>query len=250
MLVLSEFLFRLSFGLSLAMAVVSPRDVSSGFFRNNLYIVLGLNALAAALGFTPLGQNLSPWPAVFAGGIAYVGAAAWLYEKPRFGRAALLAVAIVDFYAAANVNGSAARDAWSIAQLVSDDLAGGWLLGTVFAAMLLGHWYLNSPGMPLAPFKRLIACVGIAVALRAATSAAGLPAHWGAAQASFLTGVFVALHWLGGICGTGGLAWMASQTLKVPNTQSATGILYVAVMTTFLGELAVQLLSSAADFRL
>ena len=36
---------------------------------------------------------------------------------------------------------------------------------------------------------------------------------------------------------------MSWQTLKIPNTQSATGILYVAVITTFLGELTAQLLS-------
>jgi hypothetical protein len=32
-------------------------------------------------------------------------------------------------------------------------------------------------------------------------------------------------------------------TLKVPNTQSATGILYAAVTLVFLGELTAQLLS-------
>jgi len=43
---------------------------------------------------------------------------------------------------------------------------------------------------------------------------------------------------------------MAWQTLKIPNTQSATGILYVGVMTTFLGELTAQLLSQDAAFPL
>ena len=36
---------------------------------------------------------------------------------------------------------------------------------------------------------------------------------------------------------------MAQKTLKIPNTQSATGILYVAVLGAFLGELTSQLLS-------
>ena len=36
---------------------------------------------------------------------------------------------------------------------------------------------------------------------------------------------------------------MTWQTLKIPNTQSATGILYVAVILTFLGELVSHLLS-------
>jgi len=44
------------------------------------------------------------------------------------------------------------------------------------------------------------------------------------------------------------LAWMAWQTLKIPNTQSATGILYVAVITVFIGELTSLLLSGGTAF--
>jgi hypothetical protein len=43
---------------------------------------------------------------------------------------------------------------------------------------------------------------------------------------------------------------MAWQTLKIPNTQSATGILYVAVIAVFLGELTAQLLSGRMVFLL
>jgi hypothetical protein len=37
---------------------------------------------------------------------------------------------------------------------------------------------------------------------------------------------------------------MTWQTLKIPNTQSATGILYVGVIVTFLGELLALLLTT------
>jgi hypothetical protein len=47
-----------------------------------------------------------------------------------------------------------------------------------------------------------------------------------------------------------GLAWMAWQTLKIPNTQSATGILYVAVIGTFVGETTALLLSAESLFPL
>ncbi len=36
---------------------------------------------------------------------------------------------------------------------------------------------------------------------------------------------------------------MSWETLKIPNTQSATGILYVGVILTFLGEVAGLLIS-------
>jgi hypothetical protein len=43
---------------------------------------------------------------------------------------------------------------------------------------------------------------------------------------------------------------MAWRTLEVPNTQSATGILYVAVIGVFVGELAAALLSAESAFPL
>ena len=46
------------------------------------------------------------------------------------------------------------------------------------------------------------------------------------------------LQWLAGILGTSLVAVMTWQTLKIPNTQSATGILYVGVIFVFLGEMA------------
>ena len=46
-----------------------------------------------------------------------------------------------------------------------------------------------------------------------------------------------------------GLTWLTWQTLKIPNTQSATGILYAAVILAFIGELTTsQLLSAEARY--
>jgi hypothetical protein len=60
----------------------------------------------------------------------------------------------------------------------------------------------------------------------------------------------LALRWLAGFAGTLLLIGMTWQTLKIPNTQSATGMLYVAVITTFLGELTAQLLSAESSYPL
>jgi hypothetical protein len=114
--------------------------------------------------------------------------------------------------------------------------------------MLLGHWYLNSPGMELAPLRRLIAFAGCAVLLQAAVSTASLAAMWNAAVTVPLH--WVLLRWSFGIIGVGATLWMAWQTLKIPNTQSATGILYVSVIGAFIGELAASLLSAESAFPL
>jgi hypothetical protein len=43
---------------------------------------------------------------------------------------------------------------------------------------------------------------------------------------------------------------MARRTLEIPNTQSATGILYVAVLGVFTGELTGLLLSATSAYPL
>jgi hypothetical protein len=54
-----------------------------------------------------------------------------------------------------------------------------------------------------------------------------------------------ALRWLAGLVGLPVLLVMARKTLDIPNTQSATGILYVACLAAILGELTAQLLAAA-----
>ena len=120
----------------------------------------------------------------------------------------------------------------------------GWQI-VAFAAMLLGHWYLVDHGMPLAPLRRLTLAYGIAVAARigvlavAAARTPGLGERFGSAEA-FLRGGGATLLLVAafGVLLPPLLAAGAWGTLRVPNTQSATGILYVAVIAAFTGELA------------
>ena len=58
--------------------------------------------------------------------------------------------------------------------------------------------------------------------------------------------MFLSLRWLSGLVGALALTVMAWKTLKIPNTQAATGILYVAVIVTFLGELTSLLMAAQA----
>lgn len=267
-LLLTQFLYRLSFGMAAAMAITPPKQVTSGYYRNNLYVLLGLNALAAIVawgGATAASIGAFPRaPATLAAVLCYFGAACWLYEKPRAGIAALIAVSIVSLYGAlATTPVPAAADAvipfaekglLAYAGVVTS----GLLLGTTMAAMLLGHWYLNAPGMRIQPLFRLTTAMGVALFAQTIVSGIGLTVVFlgdvfatgngnglGTAQQFML-----ALRWLAGIFGTAGLIWMTVVTLEIPNTQAATGMLYVAVITTFLGELIGQLLSSGSLYPL
>jgi hypothetical protein len=53
------------------------------------------------------------------------------------------------------------------------------------------------------------------------------------------------LRWLAGLIGLPILLWLSRKTLDIPNTQSATGILYVACVAAIVGELTAQLLYAA-----
>lgn len=263
MAILTQFVLRLSFGLAAAMAVTSPRQVTSGYFRNNLYVLLGLNVLSALVAVASQGR-LPIWPAAVAAVLCYVGSVFWLYEKSRAGSATLGIIALVNLAAlwlggvvlgdATGGTAATTASASGVGQALLtwlDPLAGGLVLGTTLGAMLLGHWYLNSPSMELAPLRKLLRLSVAAIVLRGVLCGAGLAGLWMTAGGwDPIMISFLALRWLAGILGPLWLAWMTMRTLDIPNTQSATGILYVSVIATFTGELTSQLLSQSAKFPL
>jgi hypothetical protein len=254
MLVLTQFIFRLSFGLSLAMAITPARQVTSGFYRNHAYVLLGFNVLASLVALMP-DSGLSPAPALAAATLSYFAAAAWLYEKPRLGALLLALVSAASlggaYLADGNLQQTAVNQPLGMALILADPPTGGLVLGVTIAAMFLGHWYLNTPTMALAPLQCLVALMAVAIVARAVVCGSGL-------SLELLDGgwpgntrmLFILLRWLSGLLGSLLLAWMTWQTLKIPNTQSATGILYVGVITTFLGELTSLLLTSESSYPL
>jgi hypothetical protein len=190
------------------------------------------------------------WPAAGASVASYAAAVAAHYQRPRLGNLFLSAsagLALIGAWAAQSVSPSASASLAALARL--DAVSGGLLLGFTIAAMLLGHWYLNTPGMDLLPLKRLVLLMAVATLLRAAVCGAGLYLQATGAGAPFSGWpMFVALRWLAGIFGLLGVVVLTWKTLEIPNTQSATGILYVGVIGAFLGELAGQLLSAGGAY--
>lgn len=282
---LIQFLLRLSFGLAAGMAITSSKKVTSGYFRNHLYVVLGLTTLAAMVSYAAAPSAF--WYCVAAAVASYMGSVCWLYEEAKVGKGMLWLLAAVslggaivswDASSKAKYESESFSDKYfavDVSQTITAEqgnqltqqtrksgvfagflsfasvVTSGLLLGTTMAAMLLGHWYLNSPTMELVPLRRLIIAMGVVVTLQAIVSALGL---WGeltyANQISTQWWLFLLLRWLFGIVGVGILAVMAWQTLNIPNTQSATGILYVAVIGTFVGETMSLLLSAESLFPL
>ena len=248
MRLLVDFLCRFGWGLSVALVLTPASLVPAGFFRVNMLVVLGLATFAALL----CGQSLPAhtWLLPAAAAVtAWMASIVWFAERTRPG---IVLCVITALLLAATT---------AVVQLGADGtLTGGWphvgvallsglVTGLTVHAMLLGHWYLNAPGMRVDVLRRMIdiALAAWAVQLVVATAAA-LPA--GALAAGTTGGpttmALVSLRWLAGLAGLPVLLWLSRKTLEIPNTQSATGILYVACLAAILGELTAQLLSVVA----
>jgi len=113
--------------------------------------------------------------------------------------------------------------------------------GGVFAAMVLGHWYLVTPKLPEAPLillaRALLVVMAVQVGLFVAWIATGAgPA--GSAPFSALTGDWALFVWLRLIVGLVFplvVSWAAVQTARTRSMESATGLLYINVGTIAAG---------------
>jgi hypothetical protein len=257
MALLTEFLLRLTFGLAAGMAITPSRLVTSGYFRNHLYVTLGLSSLAALLSRVAAPEVF--WWAIASAALSYVGSVCWLYEKSGPGVVLLWAVALSAVVGALVLRGTHGAapldDGRTVISSESAEtlramqpIASGLLLGTTLAAMLLGHWYLNAPGMELAPLRRLLIAMSVAVALQGALCGVGLGLEASQHALSTQDWLFILLRWSFGLVGVLILVVLTWKTLEIPNTQSATGILYVAVMGAFVGETMSLLLSAGTMY--
>ncbi len=244
--ILIEFALRVLLGLSLAMALVPADQVPAGYFRVHCYVLLGI---AVLLGMVAWGfPDLLFWPwALVLSVLSYVASAVWLYEIAGAGRKLLAAISVFSLFTLMQIPGNSSMsftttEAWLAA---AAHVTGGLLLGSTLAAMFLGHWYLNSPGMNLRPLKRLVLLMAFAVVARSVTAAGETwPNLSVGIQVGFFDALLLAVRWGAGLLGTAGVAFFVWRILRIPNTQSATGVLYVGVIFTFLGELAGSVLAA------
>ncbi|HEY3335570.1 MAG TPA: hypothetical protein VGK16_10090 [Candidatus Limnocylindrales bacterium] len=110
--------------------------------------------------------------------------------------------------------------------------------GGVFAAMILGHWYLVTPKLPEGPLvmvsRRLMWIVAIQLALFVGWVGFGIgPGATGGPFAA-LVGPYALFVWLRLIVGLVFplvVSWAALQTAKTRSMESATGLLYINVGT-------------------
>jgi len=253
------FLLATSLGCLSTLFWIPEEDLGRGYFQMNALVILGLLGLAAAVvllhPFEPFGDrarwgNLALGAAV-AGAFLYY-AAIWR-QAWSLGRWPL-ALAFTGCLVALLLTGAALpgpplgmpvlyREPLLAASLISSALLLGWSL----IAMLLGHWYLVAPRLT---FRHLVIFCWVLVGtvfLRTAVVAATVGE---AARVDPLIEPHP-LHLLTGFGGQGMFFWfrllwglvmplllslMALHCARNRSNQSATGILYVVVVGTFIGE--------------
>lgn len=234
---LSQFSALLAAGLTWALALTPKSEVQSGYFRSCVLVVFGLIVVALLSGWSEL-TTLQASLLIGAAVVSYFNFACFHLERLSAAKwmlwvlsLALLAPVIV----AAEPSAESSRGF-----ILANELVGAALLGVSMAAMLLGHYYLTAPWMSLLPLKRLV--MGILVA----GCARGLVELCRVFGTSFVAAVtldstmdwvfYVGFRWIVGVAGPIILAVLTWQTLKIKATQAATGILYVAVIFTLIGE--------------
>ncbi len=243
-----QFALSLVCGLSLTWCLMPRRQVTSGYFRIQNLLALGMSVLlfltAQQLfeeGMPGRRVALTPFRALAAaaGVVSFVSSVLWTLERRRAGEiggSVLLLLSGAMLIGLAPPGEGFVRPIWTVGSL-----AGAWLLGGSMAAMLLGHWYLTARGMPLAPLIRLngmfLAAVLVRGVLAIAFAATGPATDWSA------HGVWLLLRWGAGILGPLVMAVLVFRILRYRNTQSATGVLFAAVILVFMGEMAAELLA-------
>jgi hypothetical protein len=113
--------------------------------------------------------------------------------------------------------------------------------GGVWAAMILGHWYLVTPHLGEAPLVQFARAIGLIVAVQVAlfaiwtASGAGPAGAPGFAALGGAWALFVWLRLIVGLVFPLIVSWAALQTARTRSMESATGLLYIELGTIAAG---------------
>jgi len=114
------------------------------------------------------------------------------------------------------------------------------MCGLALMDMLLGHAYLTASKMTIAPFRRLNLALATIMVLRAISAIALALAlqAWRRPEMMWnLYGLYIGTRWFVGLIVPAVFVYMAHDCITRRSTQSATGILYVAGVLIFIGEI-------------
>lgn len=265
------FVLKLATGITLMWWLMPRRDVTDGFFRIQMRLLLGLAVLAALLvmnsptwaeAATVTAAEIQASEAgvgaseqmvramdvavvirnlmIAASVLAYLGSIFWALGRRIPGRICLhlltaLNVAALSWHAVNVPNSS------SLPMQVLSDFSSAAVVGSMLTGMLLGHWYLTTPTMSIAPLWWFNRAILTSAALRLVASAWALQTS-DAWPADATQQIWLGIRWVGGIVAPALVALLVWRILKHRNTQSATGVLFAGLILVFMGEMTAALL--------
>jgi len=230
------FFILLAGGIMLAAAVSDPEQVTLRWLRLAGIIALTMCGLAAA--FYAFGErdtaNTSP-----------------LLRRVQIGLFVATALAVLGQLGFVQVAWRRTQCAFAALAFIIAVLAGCNVLHEMMAGqgtavrfppmdMLLGHAYLTASQMTMRPFARLNLTLAAVLILRVLGATAGVLAfqQWRPLEMLWgVHGLMMITRWLVGLAVPAVFVFMAHDCIKRRSTQAATGILYVAGVLIFIGEI-------------
>lgn len=260
----ARFFLELGVGLMACPLLLDRRVIGKGFVRFMALLALASGALALML-HGEVQEDLPTWSNPRLLTIVFVALSAAILALagalPRAADQALLGAAL-----AAGIGALAASvnlqlpDASALATsgFVSGAVLSAGVLGLVTGAMILGHWYLVTPELPIGYLGTTTRAALIAVYAKTAlvvltmwlnydlfeSSIRSLGSVLGVADAPAGTGfqqqldcIYLLARLFIGLVGPAVLCHMTMKTVALRATQPATGILYAATILVLMGEL-------------
>ena len=227
------FLNLLASGIMLSAALSDPREVTLNWLRLGGILSLAFGALG--IFFMLRATEAAPKPLlVLAGGVmaGILGQLAFAQLAARNIQRAFAALAAAGgiYLGHRLLHASTPLSAIGIAAMT----------GIVLTEMLLGHAYLTASQMSMRPLRRLNLLLASALVYRVMTavvlvlilqSIRPIYMFWG------YYGLYILTRWFVGLAIPAVFVYMTHDCIKRRATQSATGILYVAGVLVFIGEI-------------
>ena len=137
-----------------------------------------------------------------------------------------------------------AEPTWGLPLVLVSLVIGSLVVGFAGLGMTLGHWYLVTPRLPEQPLRELTGLLVIVMIVQALFLIPALLLPHDTVQTSvdkeITSNVFFYLRIGFGLAFPGLLAWMAYDSSKVRGMQSATGLLYIAMVLVICGEVVAK----------
>jgi len=231
----------LAWGCLALLPLVKLQEVGQGFYRFFGFTCVGLQTLAVGLAIL-MGSSFSAGlrDAAWALGLSLFFTLSFTIAlKIRvkwflwgcFSLAVVSGLAVVGFFPWTQ----APHPIFTGIHVVSSAL----VMGAVILAMMLGHWYLVTPKLSISPLKRYSASYILLTVLMALQIALSWWLYTGPGvegDALRREMIFILFRTSWGLLAPLGMAYWIWTTVKMKSTQSATGILYAAMICTMMGE--------------